>query len=255
MTYDDMNYDGKFLIIPNDEESHRDLLNIDRHTKEDVRRKHRLYIDMDWEANTISYVTVETLVKVLYTNIKDNGISILTADVNGVLNFYDLIEVSASNKKNESAEKTGNINVKFHPGEMVNDIITDDIPRSEKQYEYVTAEAACCYLDDEDRTSAMLKIDKITRKILADKHSVILPKDYMAISIAKTFLENVYRELVQKIVLLKKPIVTINFNDLIEFHATRKQDSIDIKLRPGMGAKLIIKSDESTEADDDGFDD
>ena len=48
--------------------------------------------------------------------------------------------------------------------------------------------------------------------------------------------------------------LSINFNDLIEFHAIRKADCVDIKLRPGMGAKLIIKSDESTEADD-GYDD
>ena len=121
----------------------------------------------------------------------------------------------------------------------------------EKTYEYITAEAMCSYPDDHDRTTAMLKIDKIARKVLSDKHSIILPKDYMAISIAIAFLENLYRELIQKLVLLKKTIVTVNFNDLIEFHATRKNDSVDIKLRPGMGAKLIIKSDESTEADND----
>jgi hypothetical protein len=60
--------------------------------------------------------------------------------------------------------------------------------------------------------------------------------------------------MVTKIVQTGKSSVMINFNDIIEFHAIRKGEGIDVKLRPGMGAKLIIKSDESTEADDDGDD-
>ena len=58
--------------------------------------------------------------------------------------------------------------------------------------------------------------------------------------------------MITKIVQLDKSSVMINFNDLIEFHAIRKKEnSVEIRLRPGMGAKLIIKSDESTESDDD----
>ena len=37
MMYEEMNYDGKFLIIPNEEVMRRDLLNVDRRTKEIVR--------------------------------------------------------------------------------------------------------------------------------------------------------------------------------------------------------------------------
>ena len=33
--------------------------------------------------------------------------------------------------------------------------------------------------------------------------------------------------------------------------AVKKGDAVDIKLRPGMGAKLIIKSDQETEDEDD----
>ena len=73
-----------------------------------------------------------------------------------------------------------------------------------------------------------------------------------AIAIAYVFIENLYRHMVTKIVQLDKSSVMINFNDLIEFHAIRKKEnSVEIRLRPGMGAKLIIKSDESTESDDD----
>ena len=244
-------YENKLYVIPQDEETRRDLLNVDRKTKEDLRNRHRLHINNDWELNTITNVTVESLISILYTSIKANGVSILAADENGTLNFYDLVELAASNKINESAEKNGNINIKFHPGEKVDEIISDNTPREDRHYEFVAIDAAFCYPDDMDRTTAMLKIDKISRKILSDKYSIILPKDYMAISTACVFLENLYRELVEKLILTQKPAVTINFNDLIEFHAIRKADSVDIKLRPGMGAKLIIKSDESTEADDD----
>ena len=238
-------------ITPHDEENRRDLLNIDRNTKEDLRKRHRLYTNTDWENNTIATVTLETLVRILYTNIKENGVEILNADENGNLNFYDLIELAATNKHNESAEKVGNINVKFFPGDKVKDIIEDDIPREDKEYEYMAADAAYSYPDDSDRTYAMLKIDKLARKVLADKWSIILPKDFMAISTTCIFLENIYRELVQKIVLTGKSSTTINFNEIIEFHAIKTKDGLDIKLRPGMGAKLIIKSDESTEIESD----
>ena len=253
--FEQENYGTKLYVIPLEEESRQDLLNVDRNTKEDLRRKHRFHTNMDWESNTIANVTVETLIRILYANIKENGVSILAMEEDGRLNFYDLLELAASNKVNESAEKNGNINVKFFPGAEVDKIISDDVAREDKQIEYITAEAAYSYPDDNDRTKAMLKIDNIARKSLADKYSIILPKNYMAIASTCIFLENLYRELIQKIVLLNKSAVTINFNDLIEFHAIRKADGVDIKLRPGMGAKLIIKSDESTESDDDGYDD
>lgn len=253
--YEQENYGTKLFVIPLEEESRQDLLNVDRNTKEDLRQKHRLFTNMDWESNTIANVTVETLIRILYANIKENGVSILAMEEDGRLNFYDLLELAASNKVNEAAEKNGNINVKFFPGTVVDTIISDDVAREDKQYEYITAEAAYSYPDDSDRTKAMLKIDSIARKALADKYSIILPKSYMAIASTCIFLENIYRELVQKVVLLNKSAVTINFNDLIEFHAIRKNGGVEIKLRPGMGAKLIIKSDESTEADDDGYDD
>lgn len=248
--YEERDYGTKLYVIPQDEETRQDLLNVDRNTKEDLRMKHRLHVNTDWECNTIANTTVESLICILYANIKENGVSILNADENGTLNFYDLLEIAATNKMNESAEKTGNINVKFFPGVRINDIISDDIPREDKNVEYIASDAAYSYPDDTNRTSAMLKIDKIARKQLADKYSIILPKDYMAVATTCILLENIYRELIQKIVLTNKPAVTINFNDLIEFHAIKKKDGVDIKLRPGMGAKLIIKSDESTEADE-----
>lgn len=243
---------GKLYNIPHEPEVHRDMLCIDRSTKEILRQKHRLYSNTDWESNTIAATTIETVCQVLYSHIVDNGVSILNDENDQpYINFYDLLEVTPSNKRNKKAEKNGNINVVFYPGSRVDEIIGDNTPVEDRTFEYITAEAAYSYPDDADLTNAMLKIDKIARKILADKNSIILPKDYMAIATTVIFLEELYRELVKKSVMSGKRIVSINFNNIVEFHATRKDDGLVITATPGMCGKRIIKSDKSTEDDMD----
>lgn len=247
---DETMMDSKLYIIPGMGETRRDLLAIDRSTKEVLRQKHRLYCNTDWESNTIATVTIETLSRILYTHIAENGVQVLDIDNGSCVNFYELLEVTASNKKNKKAEKNGNINIIFYTGDRVNEIISDDIAAEDRKIEYITAEAAYSFPDDNEMTTAMLKIDKLSRNILADKYSIILPKDYMAIATTVIFIEELYRELVKKLVLMDKNKVSINFNDIIEFHATKKDDGVVIECTPGMGAKLIIKSDPSTENDE-----
>lgn len=247
--YDETMMGTKMYIIPGDDETRRDILAIDRSTKEVLRQKHRLYCNTDWESNTIATITIETLGKILYSHISDNGVSILDAE-NGdgaYINFYDLLEVTATNKKNGKAEKNGNINIVFYTGEKVDSIIADNTSNEDRKFEYITAEAAYIFPENADLTTAMLKIDKLARKQLADKYSIILPKDYMAIAATVIFIEELYRELIRKLILTEKNKVTINFNDVIEFHASRKNDGVVINCTPGMGAKLIIKNDMSTE--------
>jgi archaellin len=245
--------DSRLFVIPNDMETRDDLLAIDRKTKEDVRLKHRLFVNTDWEANTITNVYVESLIRVLYSHIKNNGVHVLSDDADNSLTFYDLLEIAATNKKNENAEKTGNINIKFMPGKDVEGIISDDVPDDKKPpVEFIEARAMFSFPDDAATSNAMQKIDTIAQKELKEKYSIILPNTWHVTAIAYAFIENIYRYLATKLVKTDKSSVMLNFNDIIEFHAIRKGDAIDIKLRPGMGAKLIIKSDESTEIDDDG---
>lgn len=244
--------DTRLYVIPPDQETRDDLLSIDRRTKEMLRMRHHIYANSDWECNTVANVVIETLLKVLYSHIRQSGVNILSDDADNTVNFYDLIEIAASNKKSESAEKSGNINVKFTPGKKVEGIISDNVPDDQKTIDYVNAADAYSYQDDLALTNAMRKIDHFARKSLKDKYSILFGKDFHAIAIAYVFIENLYRHMVTKIVQLDKSSVMINFNDLIEFHAIRKKEnSVEIRLRPGMGAKLIIKSDESTESDDD----
>ena len=239
------------LIRPQDPSSYEDLAIVDRLSKEDLRLRHRFIINNDWELNTIATTVIESLGKILYSHIHSHGVSVLSDDDDNALNFYDLIEVAATMKINENAEKNGNINIKFRAGDAVDAIVADNVPRSEKEVEFIAADAAYSYPDDPARTEAMLKIDSIARKLVADNRNIMLPKKFQAIAACNIFIENIYRQLTQRIA-SGKTTHMINFNDIIEFHAIKKgDDGIEFKLRPGMGAKLIIKSDEATEADDD----
>lgn len=237
---------SRAFVYPIDPESRNDILSIDRKTKEDVRVKYRFYMNSDWECNTITNMLVEAMLKVLYSHIQNHGVSILTDDDDNTLNFYDLMELTASNKKNTNAEKTGNINIKFCPGKEADRIISED---DEENVEPGDVAAMFIYQDDEQRTNAMKKLDNIARQMLKEKYGLVFPKDWQAIAVGVTFIENIYRHLIAKLIASDKKSVMINFNDLIEFHAQSEGDGAKVFLRPGMGAKLIIKSDETTEAD------
>lgn len=245
---------NNFCIIPNEPVQHTDLLNVDRKTKEALRLRHRLFINGDWEANTIATKTVETMIMSLHSHIRKNGVKILKNQDANLINFYDLLEISATNKKNDQAEKVGNINVVFRPGNSVDAIISNETPPDKREIEYIAPDAAYTIPDDTELTNAMLVIDKAARRNISDKHSILLAKSFQAIATTFVFLENLYEELVRKLVLSGKNSASINFNDIIEFHATKKGEGCVINLRPGMGAKLIIKSDNATESEDDDLD-
>jgi hypothetical protein len=246
--------DNRVYIIPNDGETREDIESIDRATKEDVRLRHRVFVNMDFESNTIATVYVQSLVKVLYSHIVDNGVHILSKDSDGVLDFYGLIELAATNKKNDQAEKTGNINVKFMPGRKVPEIISDDVPNDQKEVEFIEARAAFTFPEDASLTNAMAKIDRIAQKELQEHYAIIIPNTWITTAVAATFVENIYRYMIFKLKATEKNAIMLNFNDIIEFHAVKRGDGVEFRLRPGFGAKLIIKSDESTEASDDDYD-
>lgn len=253
-----VSYDSKekLYVIPQDENNRISILNIDRNTKEDIRRLHRIYVESDWECNTISNKFIEILLKSLYTHLVGGGSSALSfipdsTSLETSITFYDLFEVNVTQKRNESADKVGNINISFHPESAVDLIIGDDIPRDQRVFEFIKPDAKFSFPNNPELTKAMLKIDKIARLELAEKYNILLPHEWVAIAISYSFIENIYRELIYKIALTGKSAVSINFNDIMEFHATMKNDKVTVHIRPGMAAKLIIKSDETTEADDD----
>lgn len=242
--------DSRFPTIPPTKEDYEDLLAVDRQTKDAVRLRHHLYVNADWDCNTITYVLVKSLIGLLKIHIMKNGVDILADNEDNSINFYDLIEVIATNKKNERAEKIGNINVSFIVGSAANAIIEEDTA-DPNQKEYVELKAYYEQLGNECVVAAMKKIDTIARRQLKDERSIIMTSEWSAIGVSVIFIENLFRHLIAKLVASDKNSVMINFNDIIEIHAMRSGDGVMVKLRPGMGAKLIIKSDQSTEAEDD----
>jgi hypothetical protein len=232
-------------IMPQDQETRTDILNTDLNTKEDVRRLYRWHIMQNWQCNTIANALIENMVRTMSLELKN------TRNRNTKFNFYDLIEAQVSVKQDEDAEKEGNINISFHPGSRVDALISDNIKREDREFAYANPAIKFSVPENEDRSKAMNLLDRVTRRELSEKYGIVLPNEWGAIAIADTFVENLFREIILKNVLSKKPSVSINFNDNIELHAITKDDKLSIFMRPGMNAKLLIKSDEITEADDD----
>lgn len=237
----------RLYIIPQDPENRISLLNVDRHTKEDVRLSHRVFIDHDWQANTIANAYIEMIIQALGMDVKNTG------NANAAWNFYDYMTAHVTVKRNEDAEKEGNINIAFEIGPKVEEIITDDTLPENRAYTLITPEAAFSFPTNPAKNAAYLKIDKVARMSLNEKYSIVIADDWIVTAVAVNFFANIIRELLYEVANSGKKAASINFNDNIECHAVLKgDDKVSIMLRPGMNAKLLIKSDETTEAEDDG---
>lgn len=235
----------RLYVIPQDPVNRVALLNVDRNTKEEVRLHYRLYMDHDWQCNTIANAYIESIIRALGLDVKNTG------NANASWDFYNLFDAHVTVKQDKEAEKEGNINIAFEVEDKILDIISDQTPREDRKYDVSTPEAAFTFVNNKRMTDAYEKIDHVTRYELQDKYSITIPNAWMVTAIAVTFFENIIRELLYMVANSGKPSASINFNDNIECHALLKNDKVLITLRPGMNAKLLIKSDEATESDED----
>lgn len=259
----DKDYDmiGRMFVIPQYEDNREFLLAVDRRTKEAVRRRFSLFVEYDWECNTIATVALKTLISVLYLNVTGTSSDILNIvdeddEHNKFINFCGLITVQPSHRRNEKAEKTGSINCKFTPGLRVREIIEDngspaDAVEKVKVDEY--------YLTGDDKLDAAWdKFDKLVRNELVDKYGIMLKHHYSTIGITECFLEALYREMIMRLAIDRentKSISTI-VNDYFEISAlaiTNPDQSIGVKftMTPGKYSKLTIKSDVTTESEEE----
>lgn len=245
------------FIRPNDQETWDDLLAIDRFTKDELRQRFKTWLDHDWEANTIATCFTEFLCRTLYMHIttsdKTEVTNVIERDTTGEIsfNFMDLFTIKVSEKRNDDAEKAGNINIFFIMGKEAENIIANDIPREERKIEPISIEAFVVEKLNEKTMEVYKTIDKMARKELLDKYGISIGVPYVAFITAFIFFRNFFEELINKLVTEDKRSTSINFSDIIEFYAERNaNDEVVISARPGMAAKLIIKSDETTEADD-----
>ena len=101
---------------------------------------------------------------------------------------------------------------------------------------------------------AYTAIDRKARYTLSNNYAITITDDnvYFAFAITYVFILNIFRKLLQDLGdNPTKTLSSVNFNDNIEFHAMRDDEGfVKLAMRPGLNAKLLIKSDETTEEDD-----
>lgn len=253
-------FNGRMFVIPQIEDNREFLLAVDRRTKETVRRKFGLYSEYDWECNTIATVTLSNMIKVLYLNIVGTLTDILGVlkedeEHNAFVDFFGLIKVMPTHRRNEKAEKTGSINCVFYPGKRVNDIIEDQDSRDDGKIDKCELETYFLS-ENENVDKAWDMFDKTVRNELSDKYAILLKHHYAAIAITECFLENLYRELILRLVGSQEMTCSQNINDYFEINAIASTDrngavGVTFVMQPGKNGKCNIKSDLTTEADED----
>jgi len=242
--YDPLCSTACLFTIPQDTNTQKSLLAVDRHTKEDVRIRHGLVINYDWQCNTIANMFVETMIKILGAEVKSFH------NPNVSINFYDLMYAYVTLKQNEDAEKEGNINIAFRPGPKMLEIIEANIQRNDIKYTPISPAEKFLIYDDPRGTEAMAKLEKAARMDLSQRYSITIAEPWYVIGVTYIFIENMVKELLYRIGTLNERSASINFNDTLEIHVYKdKTQNININIRPGVNAKLLIKSDEVTEED------
>lgn len=245
--------------IPQDPVTREFLKLIDRETRMDISERFGIIVDYEWHCNTIANAVIESIIIALGSDIKTAGAP------KAALNFYNLFSVIVTTKKNARAEKEGNINISFEPGIVAVELI-ENPPVKEDALQVKPIEFFKIEDDDldEDYLDAMndayRNIDRHARYTLSNQYGIAIPEQNQMYSfaIAYTFISNIIRALLQDLgENPEKELTSTNFNDNIEMHALRKGEGVVIAMRPGMNAKLLIKSDDVTEEDygDDSDDD
>ena len=241
--------------IPQDLKTKEFLLSIDQQTKIDVENKFGFIVNQDWHCNTVANCTVEAIISALNTDMKMDGAP------SARLNFYDVFIAKVTTKVNENAEKEGNINISFEPGPTAVNLITTETPKNEEEVETVDPKDFFKIEDPDmnpDQLAAMNEaytgIDRKARYTLSNNYALTITDDnvFYAFGITYIFILNIFRKLLQDLGDdPNKNLVSVNFNDNIEFHAMRDDEGyVKLAMRPGLNAKLLIKSDETTEDDD-----
>lgn len=244
-------------IIPQDKMSRDFLYEVDQETKMDIRR----YFDpcplvnYDWHCNTIADLAIEGFIKSINTDMKENNAK------KAAMNFYDLFSIRVTTKINEDAEKEGNINIAFTPGPTAMKQISEPVLKTnDPQVKTTFKEFFKIEIPDEDPdvveaiNKKYMDVDRFIRYNLSNNYAITMSDDtaFMSFAICYYFVLNIFRKLLRELgASPDQNQITINFNDLIEFHVYKnEEDEVNFFMRPGLNAKLLIKSDELTEDDD-----
>ena len=230
----------RYYVVPEEPATREFLLSVDRRTKGDVEKRFNIHIDHDWYCNTIADQTIEALITSLKMDtVADNCVK--------AINFYNMFTAKVSLKMNENAEKEGNVNISFEPGVDALALISDPIPENEKEYTVQPAEEAFALEGVSEEMIQMYdRLDAFARYSLSSNFGITISSKLHKLCTAVTyvFFENIFRGLLHE--LAENPEVgmsKLNFNDLIEMHASFKDGGVILTMRPGAFGKLTIKSD------------
>jgi len=237
---------GKLFVIPQDPSDREFLLSVDRRARAELNRIYGILVDYDWQANTIANSVIETLITDLAFMLK-NGAN------NGIgIEFYDIIKAIVSIKTNEKAEKEGNINIYFEPGAKAISLIENGPDKIE--YEEKVDPATRFLTGDPAEDDLYKNLEYHTRYNLSSVNGITIPDHlkFSVFAIGYTFIECIYLEILYRLANMdgedgEEKLVSVNFNDNIEIHGIMKNGTVNITMRPGMNAKLLIKCDEVTE--------
>lgn len=247
MAFFDVDYYStqKLLVIPQEPAAHEALQSIDRKTRFDVNDKYGILSSADWQMNTVANCTFETILESLAAAMKGTGVT------EAAFNSYNLFFVKATLRRNEDADKEGNINVLFQPGPRANELITMEEPPSNgeghrKPIEIFSIE------DDKHKHDMYQRIDRMARYSLSKKYRFLMADEmsFGAFAVLDQFMFNLFQYLLYDLGHNpEKTLSSINFNDNVEVHAMRSttDNMVQFSMRPGMNAKLIIKSDVTAE--------
>lgn len=248
--------EGVKAIIPQDKDSNIFLREVDNQTKYSVEDAFDPcpIINYDWHCNTIAYCVIEGFIKALNTDMKERNAQ------KAFINFYDLFSLKVTTKVNERAEKEGNINISFIPGPTAVNLISaeslNEVPQEKTTFaKFFTIEIPG---EDPDIVEAInqkyFDIDKYVRYAVSNNYAIAINQEhaYMTFAICYHFILNLFKKLVRDLgANPDQELISVNFNDLVEFHIVRNEDNEAVfRMRPGLNAKLLIKSDEVTEDDD-----
>lgn len=241
------------VIIPQDPAVKEIIAGIDRQCRTIVEKKFGVILDYEWHSYTITNVVIESVIRALSVDMSQS------AAPRATLNFYDVFIARVSNKLNRRAEKEGNINISFEPGPKADDLIQADVDILKQEYDETVAPMEYFYITDPDMDPDTLKamnmayydIDRHARFSLSNNYGIAIVEAnaMFTFAIAETFILLVFRDLLYRLANSNgDDPVSLNLNDNIEFHAIKKGDGVVLTMNPGYNAKLLIKSDEATEA-------
>lgn len=247
--YEKEEYNSVYYMIPKDKDSIESFITIDRQTKVAARERFGIRTNADWECYTIAAVYLSSLaVFVMNESKKRNGEKITRC-------FYDMLIIQSSYRKNIKAEKTGSFNMVVTPGEALSKI--RDNPDGFWQYDKTDPESVFMPKDGftEDTgfsVDSCRHIDKLTRMIAYQKHSIMIPDHYLGLvtAVAYTFFEMVFKHLILK---TKQSESEPKFERLLmgehlDINCYETEDGVmEITLIPGPSLKLIAKGDNVSE--------